>query len=68
VHDFLRSHPFKYQQAILSERGMELFGNAFPRNLIVDRHGTVVYDFTGGSSKTASRLEPVIEELLAKGK
>jgi len=68
LRDFLPSHPFEYQQALLGEHGMEIFGNAFPRNLIVDPHGTVVYDFTGGSPKTASRLEPVIEKLLAKGK
>ncbi len=66
VRIFLSSRPYKYRQALLGERGMELFGNAFPRNLIVDPHGKVVYDFTGGSSKTASRLEPVIEKLLAK--
>lgn len=60
--DFLKTHAFKYEQALYNERISELFEEAFPRNVIVNADGIVVYDRTGADAEQYKQLDQAIQE------
>jgi thiol-disulfide isomerase/thioredoxin len=67
VERFLKGTRFKYDHYVHNETVNTLFGNTFPRNIIVNSKGLVVYDHTGGSSDTYLDLQKAIEkEFLTK--
>ena len=63
---FLERRRFAYIQALYNEPVTEIFGNALPRNVIINPSGEVVYDQTGGSSTTHKILDEAIERLMAQ--
>jgi len=65
---FLKKHEFKYKHALFNERTSQLFGEAFPRNVIVNAEGVVVYDHTGANAKQHKQLDEVIQEKILNRK
>ncbi|MDE2890852.1 MAG: TlpA disulfide reductase family protein [Gemmatimonadota bacterium] len=63
---FLESRKFAYTQALYNETVTEIFGNALPRNVIINPSGEVVYDQVGGSPTTHKILDEAIERLMAQ--
>lgn len=66
VRTFLRKHRFGYTQARENAQTIALFQTeeGYPRNVIVDANGVVVYNHAGGGETTASQLAAVIDALL----
>lgn len=69
VHDrenhaaFLKKYDFLYRQCFGDKNTEILFGKSFPRNLIVDKEGIIVYNKTGGSKDTYLEMDKVIKGL-----
>ena len=61
---FMNKHQFKYQQGFGNEKFTHLFGKAYPRNIILDRNGKILYNHAGGGRHTSSELEKIIKENL----
>ena len=64
VEAFLAARPFAYEQTLGDERATALFEEVFPRHVVLDADGRVVYDKVGGSAEVADELAPVIEGAL----
>ncbi len=56
---------FGYQQTTAPESAMDLMGQGFPRHVILDADGRVVFDTLGGSENIDETLAPVLDSLLA---
>lgn len=63
LEGFFEKHKFDYTIALCSDKLKAMLGDAFPRHLIVDTAGVVVYDETGGSPRTGKKLDSVISAL-----
>lgn len=50
VRRFLEKHPFRYRQAFAGASHVTLFGEEFPRHLIIDPDGIIVAEITGASA------------------
>ena len=46
---FLEKHPFTYDIALADEEAVHVFGQGYPRHVIIDGDGKVVYDVLGYS-------------------
>ena len=66
LSQFLKGRRFAYTQALYNESVTEIFGNALPRNVIINPSGEVAYDQVGGSPTTHSILDEAIERLMAQ--
>lgn len=64
VKTFLENMSFKYQQALYNDRTVELFGGAFPRNVVVNSDGRIVYNHLGANKHQWKKLDQVISTLL----
>ncbi len=62
LHRFLKKHLFKFWQTLQNPDVVKLFGNAYPRTIIVDSDGTVIYDKVGGSKETRASIEQFLDE------
>jgi thiol-disulfide isomerase/thioredoxin len=65
VDRLLARFPFDYTQTLGDDTATALFGETFPRHVVLDREGRVVYDTTGGSEDIGDELAPEIEAALA---
>ncbi|PAP75263.1 TlpA family protein disulfide reductase [Rubrivirga marina] len=65
VDRLLARFPFDYTQTLGDDTATALFGEAFPRHVVLDREGRVVFDTSGGSEGTGDELAPEIEAALA---
>lgn len=66
---FFKTRPFKYQQMTTDSSGSVTFGNAFPRHLILDTTGRLVWENTGGNPDMYQTLDQQLQNLMAqKGK
>lgn len=61
ILDFLETRDFVYEQALFNEQISRLFGEAFPRNVIVDSRGIVVYDHVGATEEESEALDQAIQ-------
>ncbi len=68
LNGFLAKRDFKYIQGLASPDMIKTLGGAFPRNIIIDRSGKVVYDHTGGSADQYKKIEEVLSGLVLKKK
>ncbi|WP_425392706.1 TlpA family protein disulfide reductase [Ekhidna sp.] len=64
LKSFLGKREFRYSQSIGSKETIELFGNSYPKHLIINPDGKVVYFSSGGSESTSDLLDSALEELL----
>ena len=63
---FLEKHPFTFDIALADEEAVHVFGQGYPRHVIIDGDGKVAYDIHGYSPDTADRIDMVIGSLLSK--
>ena len=60
---FFRNHKFDYRITLCSDKLREVLGRVYPRHVIIDATGVVVYNQTGGSPRTGQKLDAVIAAL-----
>lgn len=60
---FFKNHKFDYQITLCSDRLRETLGGVYPRHIIIDATGVVVYNQTGGSPRVGQKLDTVIAAL-----
>jgi len=58
---FISKHKFSYLQGFGDKKLTKLFGEAFPRNIILNKKGIILYNQTGGLKDTYLELEKIIE-------
>ena len=63
---FLEKHPFTFDIALADDEAVHIFGQGYPRHVIIDGDGKVVYDIHGYSPDTADRIDAVIGSLLSE--
>ena len=63
---FLEKHPFTYDIALADEEVVHVFGQGYPRHVIIDGDGKVVYDNLGYNPDITDRLDRVIGSLLSE--
>ena len=63
---FLEKHPFTYDIALADEEAVHVFGQGYPRHVIIDGDGKVVYDNLGYNPDITDRLDRVIGSLLSE--
>ncbi len=61
---FIDKHPFHYLHGFSNKKLEKIFGLGFPRNLILDKNGMVLYNKPGGSPDTYKLLDKVITEVI----
>ena len=61
---FLEKHPFTFNIALADDEAVLIFGQGYPRHVIIDGDGKVAYDIHGYSPDTADRIDMVIGSLL----
>ena len=63
LKEFFKNHKFDYQITLCSDRLREILGRVYPRHIIIDATGVVVYNQTGGSPRVGQKLDTVIAAL-----
>ena len=63
---FLEKHPFTFDIALADDEAVHIFGQGYPRHVIIDGDGKVAYDIHGYSPDTADRIDAVIGSLLSE--
>ena len=63
---FLEKHPFTFDIALADDEAVHIFGQGYPRHVIIDGDGKVAYDIHGYSPDTADRIDTVIGSLLSE--
>ena len=66
LKQFLEEHPFAYDIASGNDEAVRIFGQGYPRNVILDSDGKVIYDVHGFSSDSTDRIDAVIGSLLSE--
>jgi thiol-disulfide isomerase/thioredoxin len=61
---FLKKYQFNYLQGYSDADLSFLFGVKYPRNIIIDKNGKIIYNASGGLNETYKRLDGVIESVL----
>lgn len=64
LNKFLKSRPYKYQIALSNEIIKKLMGSSWPRNIIVNCKGEIIYDETGGNSEIYKYIDASIKSLI----
>lgn len=65
VKEFLKSHPFSYKIASIDDKLKCAYNiNAYPRDIIIDKNGIIIFDETGGIKGRGDVLYKVIENAL----
>ena len=63
---FLEKHPFTFDIALANDEAVHVFGQGYPRHVVIDGEGKVVYDVHGYSPDTTDRIDGVIGSLLSE--
>lgn len=58
---FLKKYPFQYRQSMADETWITVFGDEFPRHLVIAPDGTIVEDVVGGSADVGKVLAERID-------
>jgi len=61
---FLSKHQFNYEQGYGNKDISQLFGETFPRHIIVNKNGVILFNKHGGSKDIDLELEKVINKYL----
>ena len=61
---FLSKHQFNYEQGYGNKNISQLFGETFPRHIIVNKDGVILFNKLGGSKDINLELEKVINKYL----
>ena len=63
---FLEKHPFTFDIALADDEAVHIFGQGYPRHVVIDGDGKVIYDVHGYSPDTTDRIDAVIDSLLSE--
>jgi len=63
---FLEKHPFTFDIALANDEAVHIFGQGYPRHVIIDGDGKVVYDVSGYGPDTTDKIDAVIGSLLSE--
>ena len=66
LKQFLEKHPFTFDIALANDEAVRIFGQGYPRNVILDSDGKVIYDVHGFGSDSTDRIDAVIGSLLSE--
>jgi len=61
---FLKSKEFKYIQTVGNDKALQLFGNTFPKHLIINTEGVISYFKEGGSEDFYMYLDKELTKLI----
>lgn len=61
---FLQKHPFTFDIALADDEAVHVFGQGYPRHVILDSEGKVAYDVLGYSADATDKMDAVINSLL----
>lgn len=61
---FIEKHPFNYLQGFTTRELTELFGEIFPRHIIVDKDSKILLNKLGGSKEIGKELDSIITSKL----
>jgi len=61
INNFLAKNEFAYNHALYNDQTVELFGGAFPRNLVVDRNGNIAYNELGANEDQWEKIDQVLQ-------
>lgn len=61
---FIEKHPFKYIQGFTTIELTELFGEIFPRHIVVDKDGKILLNKLGGSKQIGDEVDSIISSRL----
>ena len=64
ITHFLESREFNYIQTLANHDAVELFGESYPKHVIIDSEGRIDYYSTGGGQNTHLEIERIIRGLL----
>lgn len=57
LEDFLTKRDFKYEQTLFTKEVIPIFGNSYPKHIIVNPKGVVTYYAEGGSAEAHLNIE-----------
>lgn len=63
VSKFLEKNEFQYDITFISENGRKLFGNSYPKNIVIDRNKTITYYTEGGNETKWQEIDKHLTEL-----
>ncbi len=58
--NFIKKHPFKYLQGFTTNELTDLFGEIFPRHIVIDEENNILLNKLGGSKQIGKELEDII--------
>jgi thiol-disulfide isomerase/thioredoxin len=58
--DFIAKHPFNYLQGFSSKELTDLFGDIFPRHIVVGKDGKILLNKLGGSKQIGDEIDSII--------
>ncbi len=61
---FIEKHPFNYLQGFTTKELTELFGEIFPRHIVVDKNGKILMNKLGGSKQIGDEIDSIISSKL----
>jgi thiol-disulfide isomerase/thioredoxin len=61
---FLKNNRFDYLQGYGNKKIVKMFGEGFPRNIIIDKNGIILHNQTGASPETWEELDKIIQSNL----
>lgn len=61
---FLTKNQFNYEHYIGASNIPQILGETFPRNIVIDRNGTVRYNELGGSEDTFKAIDKIIMQIM----
>mgnify|MGYP001209467084 CR=1 FL=1 len=64
LSDFLSKHEFNYLQGYGTKDLTAILGETFPRNIIINSDGKILYNSLGGSKDTYLELDKIISKYL----
>jgi peroxiredoxin len=64
LEDFLSKREFKYEQNLFKEEVLKIFGNSYPKHIIVNPDGMVTYFSEGGSAEVHHQIEYALKSQL----
>lgn len=60
---FLEDKEFNYIQTLANEEAVKIFGDAYPRNIVVNSAGKICHYSTGGHPEKYLEIEKIIEKI-----
>ena len=63
VSDFLKNNEFKYDITFVSKNSRIIFGNSYPKNIVIDNSKTITLYKEGGNENVWQEIDQHLTEL-----